>query len=88
MRRRAESYGVRSETYSRLTIMARWHNRCVYCDRPAEHLDHVQPLSRGGEDIESNIVPACARCNLSKSDKTLAEWSLTFGPKDDVPTPF
>jgi 5-methylcytosine-specific restriction endonuclease McrA len=40
----------------------------------AQHLDHVHPLSRGGEDVESNIIPACAECNLSKGAKTLAEW--------------
>jgi 5-methylcytosine-specific restriction endonuclease McrA len=47
----------------------------------ATHLDHVEPLSKGGADVESNIVPACAPCNLSKGAKTLAEWSLTFGPE-------
>lgn len=74
MARRAANYGVRSEAYSRLAIMSRWRWRCVYCDAPAEHLDHVHPLSRGGEDVESNILPACASCNLSKGAMTLAQW--------------
>lgn len=74
MRKRAEAYGVRSEPYSRIAILARWRNRCCYCDARAAHLDHVHPLSRGGEDIESNVVPACEHCNLSKGAKTLAEW--------------
>lgn len=78
MRRRAKSYGVKSEDYSRLDIFARWSHRCVYCDARAAHLDHVHPLSRGGEDIESNVIPACETCNLSKGAKTLAEWALTF----------
>jgi 5-methylcytosine-specific restriction endonuclease McrA len=74
MRRRAKSYGVRSEPYSRTTILARWGNSCAYCGSRAAHLDHVHPLSRGGEDIESNILPACEHCNLSKGAKSLAEW--------------
>jgi 5-methylcytosine-specific restriction endonuclease McrA len=74
MARRAKNYGVRTEEYSRTRILARWRNRCAYCDRMAQHLDHVHPLSRGGEDVESNIIPACAECNLSKGAKTLAEW--------------
>lgn len=74
MRRRAENYGVRSEEYSRTAVMARWDYKCVYCDGRAQHLDHVHPLSRGGEDVERNIVPACQKCNLSKGAKTLAEW--------------
>jgi 5-methylcytosine-specific restriction endonuclease McrA len=78
MKRRANAYGVKTEAYSRTALLARWGNRCCYCPASAEHLDHVHPLSRGGEDVESNIVPACAACNLSKSDKSLAEWAATF----------
>lgn len=77
-KRRAETYGVRHEEYSRTEILFRWRYRCCYCDRPAEHLDHVHPLSRGGEDVARNIVPACADCNLSKGAKTLAEWALSW----------
>lgn len=77
-RRRARNASVRSEEYSRNEILVRWGGRCAYCDAIAEHLDHVMPLSRGGEDIESNILPACAECNLSKGAKTLAEWASTF----------
>ncbi|QPB09793.1 hypothetical protein CPT_Shady_032 [Streptomyces phage Shady] len=80
-KRRAEAYGVEHEEYSRTAILARWHNKCAYCGNRAEHLDHVVPLSKGGTDTESNIVPACAPCNLSKGAKTLAEWSESF----DVP---
>ncbi|WP_443078262.1 HNH endonuclease [Streptomyces sp. SP17KL33] len=80
-KRRAESYGVAHEAYSRTEILARWGYACAYCGDHATHLDHVEPLSRGGADIESNIVPACASCNLSKGAKTLAEWALLpFGP--------
>jgi len=78
-RRRAEGYGVQHVAYSRTAILARWKHACAYCGALAEHLDHIEPLSRGGSDVEANIVPACAGCNLSKGAKTLAEWALTFG---------
>lgn len=84
-KRRAETYGVKHERYSRTDIMARWKRACAYCNGVATHLDHVHPLSKGGEDVESNIVPACAPCNLSKGAKTLAEWAATFGAE---PPPF
>ena len=42
---------------------------CAICGHPAEHLDHVTPLSRGGTDHPSNLQPLCARCNLRKSDR-------------------
>jgi 5-methylcytosine-specific restriction endonuclease McrA len=84
-KRRAEHYGVAHEAYSRTAILARWSHRCAYCGAIATHLDHVEPLSKGGADVEANIVPACAPCNLSKGAKTLAEWAESFVPE---PPPF
>jgi hypothetical protein len=43
---------------------------CYLCgDNPSEHVEHVHPRAKGGEDIWRNIGAACAHCNLSKSDK-------------------
>lgn len=64
--------------YRRHEVFERWGGRCVYCNGAAAHLDHIQPLSRGGKDIPSNVAPACARCNLSKADQTLSDWALTW----------
>jgi 5-methylcytosine-specific restriction endonuclease McrA len=75
-KRRAKAYGVEHAEYSRTAILRRWGHRCCYCGARATHLDHVHPLSKGGADAEHNIVPACAKCNLSKGAKTLAEWAL------------
>lgn len=47
---------------------------CVYCHAPAQHGDHVVALSRGGADIEENLAPACADCNLSKGARDLFDW--------------
>ena len=45
---------------------------CHYC-RQSKILtmDHVVPLSKGGNHTASNIVPACRSCNSSKGAKTL-----------------
>lgn len=55
--------------------------QCAYCgirlfwDIPGDiHVDHVQPVSRGGTNNPDNLALACADCNLSKHDKTLPEW--------------
>lgn len=77
-KRRAVAAGVEHEPYSRTAIMARWKWRCAYCNARATHLDHVEPISKGGADAERNMLPACAACNLSKGAKTLAEWAETF----------
>lgn len=47
---------------------------CVYCNAPATHADHIRPLSRGGAEHISNLVPACKSCNLSKGARLLTEW--------------
>jgi hypothetical protein len=47
---------------------------CVYCGKPACTVDHVRPLTRGGEEHEGNLVPACMSCNTSKGNRLLTEW--------------
>lgn len=47
---------------------------CVYCGAEATSLDHVRPISRGGEESEKNLVPACEWCNKSKAARLLIHW--------------
>jgi len=53
-------------------------NCCAYCgsDGPL-HLDHVEPLARGGLHTPDNLAPACQRCNLSKQAKPVEAWYLS-----------
>lgn len=44
---------------------------CTYCGSHMKiHNDHVVAKSKGGV----RTVPACAKCNQSKSDKQLMQW--------------
>ena len=38
------------------------------------HVDHIVPLSKGGEHQEWNLVIACAPCNLAKGACDAAEF--------------
>lgn len=50
---------------------------CVYCiSARATTRDHVIPRSRGGTIRRENQVPACAKCNGDKGDKTILEFLL------------
>jgi 5-methylcytosine-specific restriction endonuclease McrA len=49
---------------------------CIYCGAYSEHVDHVIPLSRGGQHSVGNLVPSCQKCNLSKNNKTIMEWRV------------
>jgi hypothetical protein len=65
--------------------------RCVYCRATAKksgahlQLDHLTPKSEGGEDVASNLVYACRRCNSARQNLSLSEWSryaaVKFGLK-------
>lgn len=61
----------------RQLLLAKWKRQgraCVYCDRPADTIDHAVPLVRGGTNYEGNLVPACRRCNGSKGGRLVVEW--------------
>lgn len=49
--------------------IAYYGGKCWMCGAPYAHLDHVKPLSKGGAHMLANLRPACAPCNLTKSDK-------------------
>jgi 5-methylcytosine-specific restriction endonuclease McrA len=62
-----------------------WGHKCAYCGHHDLLLtkDHMIPLVRGGSHDVSNIVPACKRCNSSKSARTVEEyyqWLNTVKP--------
>jgi 5-methylcytosine-specific restriction endonuclease McrA len=37
-------------------------------------MEHVIPISKGGEHHLGNIVPACQRCNYSKHTSEVQAW--------------
>lgn len=49
---------------------------CFYCKEEAEDLvlDHAVPVSRGGSNHPTNLVPACARCNGQKGKLSYYEF--------------
>ena len=52
--------------------------QCPYCDEPMESrgksLDHLVPLSKGGEHSILNVVVCCRRCNSRKHARTALEF--------------
>ena len=62
---------------------------CAYCgldgtfthgpDGSFWHIDHVYPKSKGGLDVASNLVKACARCNIAKGDNCGPDWQPRRG---------
>ena len=62
----------------RRAIKEHFNCTCVYCGESYAlselTLDHVHPKTLGGEDITSNLVPACVKCNQSKGSNNWLSW--------------
>jgi len=63
---------------------------CLYCGETflASGLsrDHVTPLSQGGEDVWTNVVTACRRCNHFKAGRTPEQACLQLLAVPFTPT--
>ena len=58
-------------------LVRSYDGRCAYCgEQKPLQADHRIPLSRGGTNFISNILPACRRCNCRKARNTEREFRV------------
>lgn len=61
-------------------LFRRDRNVCLYCGQLFKEVqlsrDHVVPISRGGQDVWTNVVTACKRCNARKGSYALEECAM------------
>jgi len=73
--RRSRKKGLSIWLVKTKEIVTLYSQSCLYCGSTADiQIDHVIPLSRGGNHSIGNLAPACKKCNLSKKDKFVMEW--------------
>ncbi len=64
---------------TRYEVFERDGYTCQYCGAKAPdvelHIDHIVPVSKGGTNDMTNLVTACASCNLGKSDLETTRFS-------------
>jgi 5-methylcytosine-specific restriction endonuclease McrA len=72
----------RRPAVSNRNVLGRDNSTCGYCGGTANTVDHIHPVSRGGQNVWMNVIAACTPCNSKKSDLTLEElgWELLFQP--------
>lgn len=80
--RRRKAIALSETHFSYEDVGLLWNKQdgnCHYCNSSLNdygwHIEHVNPLSRGGSNGHENIVLACVTCNLSKGSKTPSEWT-------------
>lgn len=81
----------RPPRWSRRGVLKRDNHTCAYCGRRADTVDHVIPLSRGGERTSwLNTVAACGdsprSCNARKANHLPEEVGMRLRITPRVPT--
>jgi len=59
------------------TLFGQQEGICKGCLLPFPYrnftIDHIRPVSKGGQDIESNLQLLCGACNSTKGNRTMEE---------------
>jgi 5-methylcytosine-specific restriction endonuclease McrA len=89
VKRRSNKNNVRFTPFQRKKIIERDKWKCQNCgckvhnrstgnwNTPDKaHIDHIIPISKGGNSEPSNLQTLCRTCNLSKQDKVETQLSL------------
>lgn len=63
----------------RFDVFKRDNFKCQYCGAEAPkvvlHVDHINPVAKGGKNELLNLITACEGCNNGKSDRLLSDDS-------------
>ncbi len=84
-RKAQRRFNGKCETFDPIAVLARDRWRCMLCGRKtmkskrgtthplAPELDHIIPLSKGGEHTKANTQCACRECNGKKSSSLMGQ---------------
>lgn len=51
----------------RKIVLERDEHKCVLCDSKNDlQVDHIRPVAKGGQSLESNLQTLCSYCNRQK----------------------
>jgi len=82
MTRQSIKKSVRFEVFKRDSFT------CQYCGKAAPdvvlHVDHIKPVSKGGENDLLNLITSCADCNLGKGARELSDDSIVAKQREQL----
>ena len=68
-------YNVRE---NRLKVFERDSYKCHYCSKQLTRfsatIDHIQPVSRGGDNSIENLITSCLHCNAERGNKPVMDF--------------
>ncbi len=67
-------------------VLRRDKHTCGYCSEFAATVDHIVPLSRGGQNTWTNTVACCQPCNTKKANRTPDEAGMSLRTRAFAPT--
>jgi len=72
----------------RFEVFKRDKFKCVYCGASAPNvvlqIDHIEPVSKGGDNNILNLVTSCFECNSGKRARRLDDNSLVQKQRDQL----
>lgn len=80
---------AKGDTIPALVLFELFNWTCYLCKKPIDRrrrcpdwgaatIEHVIPLSQGGQHVWSNVVPAHLRCNTMKGELSFNEFSANL----------
>lgn len=91
---KAREWNKKNKREAEFSIFERDGFRCQYCGKTPQDkiklvIDHIYPISKGGDENHLNLITACSLCNSMKGAKVLQLsmlsyfWNITS--KKDIP---
>ena len=72
----------------RFEVFKRDSFRCQYCGRSSPEVilevDHIQPVSEGGENVLVNLVTSCRDCNRGKGKRLISDDQAVIKQKAEL----
>ncbi len=77
-RKEADYYNIKENRYK---VFERDSYKCYYCEKQLTRfsatLDHIQPVSKGGDNSFDNLVTACLHCNSKRGSSPVMETIIS-----------
>ena len=87
MAKRGDPRLSRKYKEKRLKVLSRDQWTCYYCSQAADQVDHIVPISRGGDPVDmDNMVACCKTCNISKGNRSQGVFLARTATPPDFPS--